>query len=54
MFQIVTDPRWPGRWVVLGEWFGRLVPVFESDPGHDAFTQIADCLHFVAAHEAGE
>jgi hypothetical protein len=49
--EIVTDPRWPGRWVVLAEWFGTIVPVFESDPRHDAFTQIADCQDFVRSHE---
>lgn len=50
-FEIVADSRWPGRWVVLAEWFGVLMPVFEADPRHDDFTQLDDCRDFVRAHE---
>ncbi len=48
--EIVTNSKWPGRWVVVAEWFGSIVPVFESDPSHDPFTQLADCFDFVREH----
>jgi hypothetical protein len=48
---VETLPAYPGRWVVMGDWYGSRVPVFEADPSHPELIQLADCQSYVRDFE---
>jgi hypothetical protein len=48
---VETRPEYPGRWVVMGDWYDSRIPVFEADPEDDVFIQIADCQSYVRDFE---